>query len=165
MSFLRVNGYAAECERTAFIGKPSDAEKELFSHMEKAREIAFSMVKPGAPCSEIDQATKEYFASQNLSGNILHRTGHGIGLGNHEAPYLSAGSTDILEKDMVISIEPAVYLPEIGGFRHSDTVLVTEDGYQCLTQFPKTIDALTVKSGSLVKSLKGGIIRRAVGIK
>lgn len=79
MSFLRVNGYAAECERTVFMGEPTAQEKELFAHMTKAREIAFSMVKPGTPCADIDAATKECFAAQGLSGYILHRTGHGPG--------------------------------------------------------------------------------------
>jgi Xaa-Pro dipeptidase len=165
MSFLRINGYAAECERTAFMGKPPDDEKDLFKHMKKAREIAFAMIRPGASCSEIDMATKEYFAAQGLSKYILHRTGHGIGMGNHEAPWVSAGSNDVLDRNMVISVEPAIYIPETGGFRHSDTVLVTDAGYECLTQYPTSLEALTVAPSNILKAIKGSLIRGAVGLK
>jgi Xaa-Pro dipeptidase len=165
MSFHRINGYAAECERTVFMGTPSADQKELFEHMRKAREVAFGMVKPGASCSDIDAATKDYFQKNGLSQYILHRTGHGIGLGNHEAPWLSEGSEDILQKDMVISIEPAVYLPEIGGFRHSDTVLVTDTGYESLTKFPTPLDQLTLPTSNTLKAAKGWVIRKAVGLK
>jgi Xaa-Pro dipeptidase len=165
MSFLRVNGYAAECERTAFMIKPTDKQKELFAHMQKAREIAFGMVKPRALCSDIDAATRDYFASQGLDKFILHRTGHGIGMGNHEAPWLSVGSTDVLQENMVVSIEPGLYPPEIGGFRHSDTVLVTSSGYECLTKFHTSIEELTVSPHKPLKALKGHIIRSAVGLK
>ena len=164
MCMLRVNGYAAECERTAFIGPPSGDEKALYHHMKKAREIAFSMVRPGASCSEIDEATRAYFKSEGLGGYILHRTGHGFGLGNHEAPWLSAGSKDILARNMVISIEPAIYLPEAGGYRHSDTVLVTENGYECLTTHPTTLEALTLRPSRPFKAMKGSLIRKAAGL-
>lgn len=165
MCTLRINGYAAECERTVFMGTAADSSQEMFEHMKKARDIAFSMVRPGVPCADIDMATRDYFASQGLSRYILHRTGHGFGLGNHEAPWLSAGSKEVLEKNMVVSIEPALYLSEIGGFRHSDTVLVTENGYECLTNYPTSKEELTFPASNLVKALKGRIIRNAAGVK
>ena len=165
MCLLRLNGYAAECERTVFLGPPTSEDREMFHHMERAREIAFSMVRPGTPCTDIDQATRDYFAAEGLSEYILHRTGHGFGLGNHEAPWLSVGSKDVLAKNMVISVEPALYLPDRGGFRHSDTVLVTENGYEVLTEFPTAIEALTLKTSRPLKALKGRLIRRAVGLK
>jgi len=164
MCTLRVNGYSAECERTVFLGEPSERHKELFHHVEKAREIAFSMIQPGMPCAAIDLATRGYFESQGLSQFILHRTGHGFGLGNHEAPWLSAGTKDVLDKNMVISIEPALYLHEIGGFRHSDTVLVTDGGYECLTKYPTALEALILREKSFFKSFKGGFIRKAAGL-
>ena len=165
MCVLRANGYAAECERTVFMGMPTEKDRALFEHMRKARAIAFAMVKPGASCSDIDAATRDYFASQGLSQYVLHRTGHGFGLGGHEAPWLSTGSEYVLEKNMLISIEPALYLPEIGGFRHSDTVLVTENGFECLTKYPTTLDELTLPTSKPLKSLKGRIIRQALGLK
>jgi Xaa-Pro aminopeptidase len=165
MCLLKINGYAAECERTVFLGPPSSSDAELFHHVEKARKIAFSMVRPGVACADIDQATRDYFAGQELSGYILHRTGHGFGLGNHEAPWLSVGSKDVLERNMVISIEPALYLPKQGGFRHSDTVLVTENGCELLTRYPTALESLTLKPSRPFKALKGRVVRGAVGLK
>lgn len=165
MSFIRVNGYAAEVERTYFHRTPSENERELFQHMENARKAAFDLVRPGASCSEVDEAANNYLRGEGFSEYLLHRTGHGIGLGNHEGPYVAEGSTDVLEENMVISIEPGIYVPEIGGFRHSDTVLVSDTGAEYLTKFPRDIDGLTVIDYKILKRMKGKIVRSAVGIK
>ena len=162
MSFNRVNGYAAECERTVFLGDPTERELELYNHMMKAREIAFSMVRPGVRCADIDAATQAYFAQYGLDKYILHRTGHGIGMGNHEAPWLSVGSDHVLEENMVISVEPGIYLPDVGGFRHSDTVLVTKDGYELITKYPFDLESLIVRKKNVKASIKGKIVRKAV---
>jgi Xaa-Pro dipeptidase len=164
MCVLRVNGYAAECERTVFLREPTAREKELFEHMKNARDIAFAMLKPGVSCSDIDAATRDYFASQGLAQYILHRTGHGFGLSGHEAPWLSRGSKDILKENMFVSIEPALYLPEIGGFRHSDTVRITENGYECLTTYPTSLGELTLPTSKPLKSIQGSIVRHALGL-
>ena len=165
MSFNRVNGYASENERTVFLGEPSDRDRRLFDQMMKAREIALSMVKPGTRCADIDLATQDYFKSLGYEDAIRHRTGHGIGLGNHEAPFLSAGGDHVLEENMVISIEPALYFDDIGGFRHSDTVLVTKTGYEIMTHYPVDLDSLTVKEDRRFKKAKGAIIRKFINIK
>ena len=162
MSYNRVNGYAAECERTVFLGEPSEQELKLYNIVMEARSLAYSMVRPGARCSDIDLATQEFFKSKGYGGNIIHRTGHGIGLGNHEQPWLSVGSEDVLQENMVISIEPALYFPEIGGFRHSDTVLVTKDGFECLTKYPDDLKSLIVRDKRTLLKLKGRIIRKAI---
>ena len=133
--------------------------------MMKAREIALSMVKPGTRCADIDLATQDYFKSLGYEDAIRHRTGHGIGLGNHEAPFLSAGGDHVLEENMVISIEPALYFDDIGGFRHSDTVLVTKTGYEIMTHYPVDLDSLTVKENRRFKKAKGAIIRKFINIK
>ena len=165
MSFIRVNGYAAEVERTYFHQIPSEDERALFQHMENARKKAFDLVKPGANCSEIDEAANNYLREIGLTEYLLHRTGHGIGMGNHEGPYVAEGSEDVLEENMVISIEPGIYVPDIGGFRHSDTVLVTNSGAEYLTKYPMDIDSLTVPDYKILKRLKGRLVRTAVGIR
>lgn len=162
MSYNRVNGYAAECERTVFLGDPSDADRELFGIMMEARQIAYSMIRPGTSCSDIDAATQEFFKSKGFGDNIIHRTGHGIGLGNHEQPWISRGSKDVLEESMVISVEPAVYFDDIGGFRHSDTVLVTKNGYEILTKYPSDLESMIVRDKRIIKKLKGTITRKAI---
>ena len=162
MSYNRVNGYAAECERTVFLGEPSPEERKLYDIVMEARTLAFEMVKPGTRCSDIDLATQELFKSKGYGDHIIHRTGHGIGLGNHEQPWISAGSDDVLEENMVISIEPALYFPEIGGFRHSDTVLVKKDGYELLTKYTDKLDELIVRDSRVLSKLKGWFIRKAI---
>ena len=86
-------------------------------------------------------------------------------MGNHEGPYVAEGSPDNLEETMVNRLEPGIYVPDIGGFRHSDTVLVTPSGAEYLTKYAMDIDRLTVTDYKLSKRLKGKMIRRAVGIK
>jgi Xaa-Pro dipeptidase len=162
MSYNRVNGYAAECERTVFLGEPSAEERKLYDIVMEARALAFEMVKPGTRCRDIDLATQEFFKSKGYGDHIIHRTGHGIGLGNHEQPWISAGSEDVLEDNMVISIEPALYFSEIGGFRHSDTVLVKKDGYELLTKYTDKQDELIVRDSRVLSKLKGWFIRKAI---
>ncbi len=164
MSYLRVNGYAAECERTFFLSPPSEKEKQIFEDMYAAQQKAFDMIKPGVSCAELDRVTLNYLKEKGYGEYLLHRTGHGIGLGNHEGPWVSDGSDHILEENMIISVEPGIYIPEIGGFRHSDTVLVTSSGYKLLTHFPRDIESLTILKTRPLKKMKGWIIQKAVGI-
>lgn len=162
MSYNRVNGYAAECERTVFLGEPAAEERRIYDLVMEGRAIAYNILKPGARCSDIDCAVQDFFRSRGCGDQIIHRTGHGIGLGNHEQPWISQGSMDTLAENMVISIEPALYFPEIGGFRHSDTVLVTANGYERITQYPDNLDALVVRQKRLFLQVKGKIIRKAI---
>jgi Xaa-Pro dipeptidase len=143
----RVNGYAAESERTYFTAEPSEKAREAFKAMMAARKIAFDRIRPGVPCSEIDSEVTEYLSGRGFSADAqrLHRTGHGIGLGNHEAPWIALGSDDRLAENMVISVEPGIYAPQAGGFRHSDTVLVTKDGYESLTKHPTDLETLIIR--------------------
>jgi Xaa-Pro dipeptidase len=164
VSFLRVNGYAAESERTFFTAAPSPEARRAFRAMEEARGVAFRMIRPGVPCGELDAAVNEFLRTEGYSGEEcrLHRTGHGIGLGNHEAPWVAEGSTHVLAENMVISVEPGIYLKGEGGFRHSDTVLVTRTGYECLTRYPSDLESLTIRSWRPVTRAKGPLIRRAL---
>ncbi|KRL03290.1 hypothetical protein FC92_GL002084 [Liquorilactobacillus hordei DSM 19519] len=78
-------------------------------------------------------------------GNILHRPGHGIGLNNHEWPTLSLGNDTVLQENMVVSVEPAIYFQNQGGYRHSDTAVITKNGYQMMTQAPTDLSELILK--------------------
>lgn len=164
LGFLRVNGYAAECERTYFLAPPRETERAAFAVMMEARRRAFALVRPGVGCAEIDAATKAFLQQEGHGGHLLHRTGHGFGLGNHEAPWVAEGSTDVLRENMLISIEPGIYLPGVGGIRHSDTVRVTRDGYECLTHAPTDLASLTITASKRLKRVKGALIRRAAGV-
>jgi Xaa-Pro aminopeptidase len=164
LALMRVNGYAAECERTFFLKPPTGEVIAAFKTMLEARRRAFEMVRPGASCAEIDCRTKEFLQKEGYGDNLLHRTGHGFGLGNHEGPWVAEGSQEVLKENMLISIEPGIYLPGIGGVRHSNTVLVTKSGYESLTRYPTELDRLIVTSYRPVKRLVGIVTRREVGI-
>jgi len=164
LSFMRINGYGAECERTFFVTTPTPQAKEMFAMMVEARQRAYNLVRPGIPCSEIDQAANGFLRQEGLGEYLLHRTGHGFGLSNHEGPWVAEGSQDVLVENMLVSVEPGIYIPNLGGFRHSDTVLVTRDGYECLTHYPTDLNSLTVSTGKLFTRIRGALVRKAVGI-
>jgi Xaa-Pro aminopeptidase len=164
MCYFRINGYAAECERTFFIDPPSAEDKERFEDITEARRRAFAILKPGVLCSEIDAAANGFLRAKGYEGNILHRTGHGIGLGNHEEPWLAEGDDRTLRENMVVSIEPGVYFDARGGYRHSDTVLITKDGHEILTPFPVSLEELILGGGRLISKMKGKIVQSALGL-
>lgn len=164
LAVTRCNGYAAECERTFFTSRPTKWALAAFKAIMAARELARSMVRPGLPCAELDRKVTDFLRAEGYSGEDvrLHRIGHGFGLGNHEAPWISDGSDDVLRENMVISIEPGVYNKEEGGVRHSDTVLVTRDGAEMLTAFPDKLDDLIMTGLRLGARIRGELITRAL---
>jgi Xaa-Pro dipeptidase len=164
LTLMRINGYATECERTYFLEKPSSKAVNAFKTMSEARKLAFEMVMPGMQCSEIDSRVKAFLVKEGYGDKLLHRTGHGFGLGAHEGPWIAEGSTDVLEENMLISIEPGIYLEDIGGIRHSDTVLVTGDGYESLTRYPNDLASLTITTMKPYKRLMGNMISRYMGL-
>ena len=137
-------GYNAELERALIIGPPTDEMRRLFGHTVAAQQVAFDAIRPGATCADVDGAVMRYFEDNDLLGYWRQHTGHGIGLRNHEAPFLDVGDHTTLEPGMVFTIEPGLYDPAIGGFRHSDTVDVTENGVEILTDYPSDIENLTL---------------------
>jgi Xaa-Pro aminopeptidase len=116
----------------------------LFDHMLGSRDAAFAAIRPGATCSDVDEAVMTYFAEHDLEQYWRQHTGHGAGLRNHEAPFLDVGDHTPLEPGMVFTIEPGLYDTHVGGFRHSDTVAVTETGYDLLTDYPSDLESLTL---------------------
>ncbi len=165
ISYLRVNGYAAEVERTYFHHPPTKEEQDIFNVMMQARALGVSMISPGICCHDIDQAVYDYLKSHGYEKYLLHRIGHGIGLGNHEGPFVARGSRDILAENMVISIEPGIYIPEIGGFRHSDTYQVTSKGCKVLTRYPDDLESLTLTAKKPLRRIMGKLMCRSLGIK
>ena len=93
---------------------------------------------------DVDYACNAFFREAGYADYLLHRTGHSIGATGHEAPFLAEGYDRVIEPGMLFTIEPGIYLPGIGGFRHSDTVLVTEAGNVSLTPVPSALEAMTI---------------------
>jgi Xaa-Pro dipeptidase len=140
----QVDGYGVELERTFFLGHVPEKAIKPFNVMFEARALAYSMLKPGTIMSEVDKVVRDFITEKGYGDYIIHRTGHGFGITGHEAPFLAEGYDKPLEKNMVISVEPGIYIQGIGGFRHSDTVLITDQGYQKLTKAPETLEELTI---------------------
>jgi Xaa-Pro dipeptidase len=137
-------GYNAELERAMIIGEPTAHMRRLFDHMLGARAAALGALRPGVTCADVDQAVLSYFEANSILHYWKQHTGHAIGLRNHEAPFLDIGDFTPIEPGMVFTIEPGVYDGGLGGFRHSDTALVTPDGFELLTSYPTEIDELTI---------------------
>jgi Xaa-Pro aminopeptidase len=137
-------GYNSELERTMFIGLASDDQKRMFDHMVALQDTAFSMIRPGIRCSEVDRVVRAYYENNDLMDFWKHHVGHAIGLRYHEGPFLDIGDETEIQPGMVFTIEPGLYIPELGGFRHSDTVAVTEEGHEILTYYPRDLESLTI---------------------
>ncbi len=134
--------------------------------MMEARHIAMEKIRPGVSCWEVDTLVKEFLEKEGYGDNLLHRTGHGIGIAYHaEAPWLAEGCSDVLAPGLVISVEPGIYLPTVGGFRHSDTVVVTDNGSRCLTGSATGIEELTITAWKPYTRLKGRLVRRSLGVQ
>jgi Xaa-Pro aminopeptidase len=137
-------GYNSELERTMFVGEPSPEQQRFFEHMKAAQEVAFAAMKPGVTCSAVDTAVRQYYGTHDLMPYWKHHSGHAIGLRYHEGPFLDAGDQTILQEGMVFTVEPGLYVPELGGFRHSDTVVITHDGIEMLTYYPRDWESLVI---------------------
>ena len=137
-------GYNSELERTMFVGEPDKRQKELFNHAKAAQEIAFAALRPGVRCRDVDSAVRAYYEQHNLMPYWKHHTGHAIGLRYHEGPFLDTGDDRVIAEGMVFTIEPGLYTPEVGGFRHSDTVVITAGGIEIVTYYPRDWPSLVI---------------------
>ncbi|HEY8645553.1 MAG TPA: Xaa-Pro peptidase family protein [Gaiellaceae bacterium] len=137
-------GYNAELERAMIIGTPSGELRRLFDHTVAVQRVAFDAIRPGVTCADVDGAVMRYFEDNDLLPYWRQHTGHAIGLRNHEAPFLDVGDDTPIEPGMVFTVEPGLYDDRIGGMRHSDTVVVTDDGIELLTSYPSDLESLTL---------------------
>lgn len=144
LATVQSDGYSGECERTFFATSIEDKAKKIFQDVMEARDKALELVREGVLCSEVDLAAKNFLIEKGYEKYLLHRTGHGIGISTHEAPWIAEGYDKPLKENMIISIEPGVYIQDYGGFRHSDTVLVKKDGYELLSKFPRELEELVI---------------------
>ncbi len=137
-------GYVSELERTMILGTPNDDQRRYFEHMVALQDIALEAIRPGRLCAEVDHAVRAYYTQHNLMDYWKHHVGHCIGLRYHEGPFLDLGDATTIQPGMVFTVEPGLYVPGLGGFRHSDTVAVTDDGIEMLTYYPRDLASLTL---------------------
>ena len=153
-----VDGYLSELERTMFVGDPADEDVHYFEVMCEAQSLAIEALGPGVDLSYVDDAVTEYLTEQGVADLAQHHVGHNIGLGAHEPPYIDSGWTDhcesehtsydaddaVMEPGHVYTIEPGIYT-ETAGYRHSDTVAITDDGTERLTPFPRDLESNVIR--------------------
>jgi Xaa-Pro aminopeptidase len=137
-------GYCMELERTFVIGPPSDDQRRALTAVGESFDLAKRLLRPGTVISDIHADASVVLRRHGFEKNIRHGTGHAHGImigaaGREEGGEIRSYNHGLLHERMVNSIEPGVYLPELGGFRHSDVMLITPDGADCLTEFPTEI--------------------------
>jgi Xaa-Pro aminopeptidase len=139
-----VGGYRSELERTMIVGEPSKEFCRYFDAMIAAQDAGFSALRPGRTCADAEADVARAIDQLGMKELMRHHTGHGIGLEGHEQPFIDLGDDTLLEPGMVLSVEPGLYVPGVAGFRHSETIVITEDGCELLTFYPRELDSLIV---------------------
>ncbi len=132
--------YNSDITRTVIMGKENKKQKEIFSIVSEAQKAALEFLKPGIRCKEVDSVARDIIVKKGYGEYFGHGLGHGVGLDIHELPRVSFIDDTVLLPGMVVTIEPGIYLPEVGGVRIEDSVLITESGYEILTWFPKILN-------------------------
>lgn len=122
------NGYHSDITRTVVIGKATDWHKEIYETVRQAQQLGVASVQIGMTGCELDAFVRQQIADKGFGENFVHGLGHGVGLKIHELPNINKVGKEPLEKGMVFSIEPGIYLPGSGGVRIEDTVVLTERG-------------------------------------
>lgn len=144
MDFGALNqGYRSDITRTVCCGEWPEAMAKVYDIVLAANQAAIAAVKPGVALGEVDRAARQVIEAAGYGEYFIHRTGHGLGLEVHEEPYVVGGNTRVLKPGHVVTIEPGIYLPGVGGVRIEDDVIVTETGCTVLTSWTK--ERLAVK--------------------
>jgi Xaa-Pro aminopeptidase len=131
--------YHSDCTRTIVLGEPHKEQKEIFHIIKQVQMETLQQVKAGLKCSELDNFARSMIEKSGYGNYFQHSLGHGVGLDIHELPRLNPYEQTILQPGMIITIEPGIYIPDIGGVRIEDTVLITEKGCEILTMLPKEL--------------------------
>jgi Xaa-Pro aminopeptidase len=132
-------GYRSDMTRTVVVGEASDEQRKVYEIVKAAQAAASDAIKAGVPCKVADSAAREYIANAGYGDYFGHGLGHGLGLDIHEEPFLSPSSEKILELGNTVTVEPGIYLPNWGGVRIEDTVVVGENGIEVLTKATKSL--------------------------
>jgi Xaa-Pro aminopeptidase len=138
-----VDGYCSDCTRTFAVGEVSESLRSVYEVVREAQQAGVDAVRPGISGRDADAAARAVITDAGYGEAFGHGLGHGLGLLVHEAPYLRPEWDESLAPGHVVTVEPGIYLSGVAGIRIEDLVIVTEDGCEVLTSFPK--DLLTVR--------------------
>jgi Xaa-Pro dipeptidase len=139
------NGYCSDITRTVAFGEPTAAKREIYETVKKAEQAAVDLVRPGVKAKEIDEAARNIIDDAGFGEYFTHRIGHGLGISVHEYPSITGTNEMELEEGMVFTIEPGIYKSDVTGVRIEDDVVVTADGVEVLTKFPKELQIIEPK--------------------
>ncbi len=129
--------YNSDITRTFVFGNATEKHKEMYETVLQAQQVAFEMIKPGVKAGDVHKAVQSYIDSTKFKGRFIHSTGHGLGLAVHDGIGLALDNTMELKENMVLTVEPGVYLPGFGGVRIEDDILVKKEGMELLTKSPR----------------------------
>ena len=135
----KYKGYCADMTRNVSIGTPSDTMAKVFDTVKEAQQLGKDALKPGVKCSDIDKKVRDFIADKGYAGRFGHGLGHAVGIEIHEEPRLSTSCDDITKVNHILTVEPGIYLPGIGGVRIEDSCLVTENGNEALTTISRDL--------------------------
>jgi Xaa-Pro aminopeptidase len=139
-----IDGYLSELERTMIVGEPSAEQRDAFEVMLALQAHAIDQLRVGMPLAQVELEVLGLARELGSEQELRHHVGHSIGLEGHEAPFLDRGDDAVCEEGMVFTVEPGVYVPGLGGFRHSDTVCVTAGGPRMMTDYPRRLEDLVI---------------------
>jgi Xaa-Pro dipeptidase len=132
-----LDGYIADITRTWAVGQVAGELRKVYEVVRQANVAGRAAARPGVAAQEVDRAARRVIEDAGYGEFFFHRTGHGLGIETHEPPYIVEGNKQLLEPGMVFTVEPGVYLPGVGGVRIEDDVVITHDGAESLTVFPR----------------------------
>ena len=135
----RFRDYPADITRTFCYGEPTAQMRAMYDAVYGANKAAREFARAGLSCEAVDRVARDVIEAAGFGSYFIHRLGHGLGLSVHELPNIVEGNAQLLEPGMVFTIEPGVYIPGVGGVRIEDNVVVTEDGIDSLTSYPREL--------------------------
>lgn len=130
-------GYCSDMTRTVVVGPAADWQREIYAIVLEAQKRAVAAIRPGITGKEVDAVARDFITEKGYGEQFGHSTGHGLGLEVHEAPTLSKRGETPLQAGMVVTVEPGIYLPDRGGVRIEDDVVVTKTGHEVFTHSTK----------------------------
>lgn len=137
-----VDRYCSDITRTVAFGEINESQKKIYDTVLRAQQAAIAASKPGITAAEIDTTARQIIAEAGYGEYFPHRLGHGLGISVHEYPSMTETNELVLEKGMVYTIEPGIYVPELAGVRIEDDVYITETGTEILTKYPKELQVI-----------------------
>jgi len=133
------DGYISDLTRTFAVGEVEEEFKKIHKIVQESNAAGRAVSKLGIPCADVDKAAREVIEKSGYGKYFTHRTGHGIGMEGHEAPYMRGDNMQILEPGMAFTVEPGIYLPNRNGVRVEDNMVITENGAESLSDMPREI--------------------------